>query len=202
MGIDEVGRGSLIGAVVAGAVALPATLSPAALEQLAALNDSKRLSPATRARLCDWLLENAFVGVGRAEQAEVETLNVYHASLLASHRAYLDCLTKLSKRFPEQSPPLVLIDGRATLPQLPAGQQQAIVKGDGLSAAIAAASVVAKHLRDSEMLKLAREFPQYGWEDNMGYGAPAHLAALRQYGPTPYHRRNYKPVQTAQFASS
>ena len=177
-GVDEVGRGPLAGPVVAAAVVLDPKQVPAGL------NDSKKLTAVMRAGLSAALLESAEVGVGIATVAEIDDLNILRASHLAMVRA-LDALVC--------PPDHALIDGNLiprelTLPATP------IIKGDGKSLSIAAASIVAKVQRDALMVDLAQQFPGYGWDHNMGYPTKAHREALQDLGVTPHHRRSFKPV--------
>lgn len=177
-GVDEVGRGPLAGPVVAAAVVLhPDCIPPG-------LNDSKKLSPKRRARLAGWLWECSDVSLGMATVEEIDRLNILQASLLAMHRA----VTGL--RGPVHH---ALVDGRFLPPQLPCGATP-IVKGDGRSVSIAAASVVAKTWRDRLMRDLAQQHPGYGWETNAGYGSKKHKDALRDIGVTPHHRRSFRPI--------
>lgn len=179
-GVDEVGRGPLAGPVVAAAVVLPAELHP---ELIAHLDDSKRLSAKKREMLAKLIHETARIGVGRAEVEEIDRINILQASLLAMQRAYralgveADC---------------ALIDGNKA-PKLSC-QTRTIVGGDAISLSIAAASVVAKVLRDAEMARLAEEYPGYGWEKNAGYGVKLHMEGLERLGVTPHHRRSFAPV--------
>ena len=154
-GVDEVGRGPLAGPVVAAAVVLDPRWVPPGL------NDSKKLSAKRRARLSAWLWECAEVSIGTASVEEIDQLNILQASLLAMHRA----VTGL-----ESAPGHVLVDGRFLPPQLPC-EATPIIKGDGRSVSIAAASVVAKIWRDRLMRDLAQHHPGYGWETNAGYGS-------------------------------
>lgn len=179
-GVDEAGRGPLAGPVVAAAVILPARGVPRGID------DSKKVSAAERARLHDRLMACATVGIGICEAGEIDTLNIYWATMTAMTRAVqaLGC-----------DPGHVLVDGNR-LPRwdYPA---TAIVKGDTISLSIAAASIIAKHTRDTIMRAHAETWPQYGWHSNMGYGSPAHLRALREHGPCPLHRRSFAPVAQA-----
>ncbi|MCY4006609.1 MAG: ribonuclease HII [Rhodobacteraceae bacterium] len=180
-GVDEAGRGPLAGPVVAAAVILPVGRYPAGI------NDSKRLSAARRYALAIEIKRCALVAVAGVAVAEIDHLNILQATMLAMSKA-VDGLTR--------KPGHVLIDGN----RLPAGLQSpatAIIKGDTRSVSIAAASIVAKVERDAIMAELAKEYPQFGWERNAGYGTAAHLAALREYGPTPYHRMGFAPVRRA-----
>lgn len=181
-GLDEVGRGPLAGPVVAGAVVLPARL-PRKLK--ARLDDSKRVAPAERVEIAAALAEVAEIALGRAEVAEIDTLNIFHAGLLAMSRA----LAGLSA-----VPAACLVDGNRLPPDLPC-PGEAVVGGDGACLSIAAASIVAKVARDAEMMELAERFPGYGWHTNMGYGCRAHFEGLNRLGATEHHRRSFRPVQ-------
>jgi ribonuclease HII len=182
-GLDEVGRGPLAGPVVAAAVVFPGGLP----DSLAALiDDSKKLSPAAREVVCDALVASglAEIGVAAASVAEIERLNILGASLLAMRRAVL--------RLP--SPPdFALVDGNRS-PSL-ACPVRCVVGGDALCLTIAAASVIAKVVRDRAMARLHVRFPEYGWASNAGYGTPLHRSALRRFGPTPHHRRAFGTVR-------
>jgi ribonuclease HII len=180
-GIDEAGRGPWAGPVVAGAVILdPATL-PASLCN--GLDDSKRLKPARREDLLAALRGYARIGVGRAEVAEIDTLNILQASLLAMVRAVAEL---------GAPPDLAMVDGTHA-PAL-ACPVQCVVKGDSRSLSIAAASIVAKVTRDAIMAELAAIHPGYGWERNAGYGTAEHQGALERLGVTPHHRRSFRPI--------
>ena len=177
-GVDEAGRGPLAGPVVACAVVLPAWTS------VPGLDDSKRLSPSRREELYDVVRKVASaVSVARAEPEEIDLLNIHNATLLAMKRA----LEGLDLR-----PDYVLVDGKF-LPEvdLPG---ETVVGGDGRSACIAAASVVAKVERDRLMAEYDRIYPQYGFAKHKGYPTPEHLRALREHGPCPIHRRTFRGV--------
>ncbi len=181
-GVDEVGRGPLAGPVVAAAVVLPRAL-PVSLAGL--IDDSKQLTAEAR--------ETAFaalracgvdMAVGAASVTEIARLNILHASLLAMSRAV--------SRLPTQ-PELALIDGNRA-PRL-ACPARCVVGGDALSLSIAAASIVAKVVRDRAMARLARRHPAYGWEQNAGYGTAQHRAALHRHGATVHHRAGFGTVR-------
>ncbi len=169
--------------MVAAAVVFPGGLP----DSLAALiDDSKKLSPAAREVVCDALVASglAEIGVAAASVAEIERLNILGASLLAMRRAVL--------RLP--SPPdFALVDGNRS-PSL-ACPVRCVVGGDALCLTIAAASVIAKVVRDRAMARLHVRFPEYGWASNAGYGTPLHRSALRRLGPTPHHRRAFGTVR-------
>jgi ribonuclease HII len=182
-GIDEAGRGPLAGPVVAAAAILPPDL-PADLA--AAIDDSKKLKPARRAELAARLKATARFGIGLADVAEIDALNVLQATLLAMRRAYHG-LGRAADH--------ALIDGNKA-PVLPC-RTRCVIGGDGKSLSIAAASILAKEHRDALMRDLARAHPGYGWERNAGYGTAQHLAALRRLGATAQHRKSFAPVAEA-----
>ncbi len=178
-GIDEAGRGPLAGPVVAAAVVFPAHCKP-----IPGLNDSKRLSPAARARLAALVRERAAaVALGAASVREIDRLNIRRATVLAMRRA----LAHLPIR-----PAHVLVDG-LPCPELGC-PHEAIIGGDARCHSIAAASVLAKTVRDLLMQRLDARHPAYSWASNKGYGTAAHLDALLSFGPTPHHRQSYGPV--------
>ena len=181
-GVDEVGRGPLAGPVFAAAVVFPAGV-PRRLRPL--LDDSKKLSAeARRNAYCALLASGAEIGVAAASVGEIERLNILHAAMLAMQRAV--------RRLP-RLPDLALIDGNRA-PALPC-PVQCCVGGDGLSLSIAAASIVAKVLRDRAMARLAARYPHYGWHENAGYGTAAHRAALHRHGPCRHHRATFGTVR-------
>jgi ribonuclease HII len=181
-GVDEAGRGPLAGPVVAAAVVLDPRCIPDGID------DSKVLTAAKRADLCARLLECAKVGVGMASVEEIDTLNIFWATMLAMTRA-VDALGFV--------PAFVLVDGNRC-PDWD-HQSHAVVGGDALCLSIAAASIVAKHRRDCMMTELDIAFPGYGWASNKGYAAKVHQEALRRLGPTPHHRRSFAPVAQAEL---
>jgi ribonuclease HII len=177
-GVDEAGRGCWAGPVVAAAVILPPGWCPAGLD------DSKRLTEARRETLSTTLRASALSwGACAVSAPEIDRLNILRASLLAMRRALL-------KLRPQ--PAYALIDG-VHLPELPC-PAEAVVKGDGRSAAVAAASVLAKVLRDRLMVALDRHHPQYGFASHKGYGAAVHREALLEHGPCRWHRHSFRPV--------
>ena len=177
-GIDEVGRGPLAGPVTAAAVVLDPGRIPDGL------NDSKKLSPKRRAAILPLIMAQAEVSVAHASVEEIDEMNI----LRAAHLAMVRALEGLAA-----APDHALIDG-TMIPRGVGCPASAIVKGDGRCLSIAAASIVAKCARDAIMVDLAQQHPGYGWETNMGYGAKMHLSALKELGPTPHHRRSFKPV--------
>lgn len=181
-GVDEAGRGPLAGPVIAAAAILPAEGLPADLA--AQINDSKKLSAARREHLFVPLTRLCRYAVGEADVAEIDAMNILWASMLAMQRAV--------DRLPVK-PDIALIDGNRC-PHL-ACPARPIVKGDSISLSIAAASIIAKVMRDRLMTKLAVQYPFYGWDKNAGYGTTQHLAALRAHGATPWHRDSFAPVR-------
>lgn len=178
-GVDEAGVGPLAGPVVAGAAILPQGY------KLRELDDSKKLDEAKRDQLAERIKTDAVTwAVGVAEVAEIDSLNIYHAGLLAMRRAVEGLNAK---------PDFVLVDAR-TIPNC-AAPQRGIIRGDSLSASIAAASIIAKTTRDAMMLELDRRFPGYGLAGHKGYPTPEHVAALRKLGASPIHRRSFRPVR-------
>ena len=174
-GVDEAGRGPLAGPVCAAAVILPKHL------RIPGLTDSKKLTDKKRRELFPIIQEQAIAyGIGLASESEIDEINILQATFLAMRRA----LDQLSVR-----PEIALIDGnRETDFGLPV---KTVVKGDSLSANIAAASILAKVTRDNLMVELAEKYPEYGFEIHKGYGTKAHYEALRTYGPCPIHRKTF-----------
>jgi len=189
-GVDEVGRGPLAGPVVAAAAIIPATGMPEAISRK--INDSKKLSDKQREALFPYLTEHCVYAVAQASVQEIDTLNILHASLLAMTRAVRLLATK---------PHHALIDGNKLPKDLPC-PASFLIKGDGKSLSIAAASIIAKVTRDRMMKELALSYPAYGWEQNAGYGTAMHLAALAANGPTEWHRDSFSPVAQARRTHS
>ncbi len=181
VGVDEAGRGPLAGPVVAAAV----ILCP---DGIAGLDDSKKLSAKRRAELETQIKAHCRWAIGEASVEEIDRINILQATMLAMTRA-VEALGV--------EPTEVLVDGN----RLPRWRYtaRAIVGGDALHPCISAASIIAKEHRDRFMVAAARDFPAFGWERNMGYGTAQHLAALRQYGPTPLHRTSFAPVAQMQL---
>ena len=178
-GVDEVGRGPLAGPVIAAAV----ILDP--LRPIAGLDDSKKLSPGRREVLFEEIRRSAVAwALGRAEVDEIDAINILQASLLAMQRAVGSLAV---------APHHALVDGNR-LPSLPCSAR-AVVGGDASEPCISAASIVAKVVRDREMIELDARYPGYGLARHKGYPTPAHLAALRELGVAPIHRRSFAPVR-------
>jgi ribonuclease HII len=178
-GLDEVGRGPLAGPVVAAAVILPPDFP------IGLLDDSKSLRPARRKELAGLIRSQAAVALASLPAAEIDRLNILQASLLAMKRALLAL---------PLTPDFALIDGNKLPKDLPC-PAEAVVKGDARVACIAAASIIAKVARDAIMAEAAALYPGYGFEQHMGYPAPAHVAALHAKGLTPIHRLSYAPCR-------
>ncbi len=174
-GVDEAGRGPLAGPVVAAAVIFDSGF------YLEEVNDSKKLSGKSRESIFPKILENAVsYGVGIVWNEEIDRINILQASLKAMKIA----VTKLSLK-----PDLVLIDGNKTF--FSELNTKAVIKGDAKSFAIAAASIIAKVTRDKIMVEASRQFPEYGWERNKGYGTKEHISAIKKFGITPLHRKSF-----------
>lgn len=190
IGVDEAGRGPLAGPVVAAAVVLGPTIPTG-------LDDSKRLSPARRAKLEAAIHASCGWAVAVVEPDEIDRLNIFIATMEAMTRAVASLTAAIAAPVRE-----VLIDGNMT----PAGRRaawcwpaRAIVGGDGIEPAISAASIIAKEWRDRLMAEAAQAHPHYGWERNKGYGTAEHMEALRLHGATPLHRRSFAPVAQLQL---
>ena len=177
-GVDEVGRGSLIGPVYAAAVILNKTIDKKLLK------DSKSLSKAKRESLNSYIKKNSIWAIGQASIKEIEKINILHASLLAMKRAILELKKK---------PSLVLIDGNK-LPDLKNYKLEYVIKGDQKIPSISAASIIAKVSRDKFITKLSKQFNKYGWDTNSGYGTKEHLRAIKKFGITEYHRKTFSPI--------
>jgi ribonuclease HII len=180
-GIDEVGRGPLAGPVVACAVVIdPARLDPDLAKHI---DDSKKLPPKIRQLLHDELCACVTYGLGQASVSEIDKINILQATFLAMRRA----VAKLPVK-----PHIALIDGNRP-PKLSC-KTECVIGGDALSLSIAAASIIAKVVRDKMMWELAQRHTVYGWETNVGYGTAEHLAAIGQHGVTKHHRRSFRPI--------
>ena len=177
-GVDEVGRGSLIGPVYAAAVILKKSAD------LKILKDSKLLSKKKREYLFNYIKKNSIWSLGKASVSEIEKLNILNASLLAMKRAIL----KLTKK-----PTLVLIDGNK-IPNLKNYKLKSIIKGDRKIPSISAASIIAKVSRDRFIATLSKKNKGYHWDKNFGYGTKQHLQALKKLGITKHHRKTFSPI--------
>ena len=182
-GVDEAGRGPLVGSVVAGAVVLDPS------RPILGLKDSKKLSPAKREYLYAEIMQKAKAwGIGQASSIEIDELNILQATMVAMRRAVEDLANRLG-----EWPSKALIDGNRC-PQLPI-TSEAIIQGDAKEPAISAASIIAKVTRDQQMQDLHLRYPQYGFNQHMGYPTEVHIQALREYGPCVEHRRSFSPVR-------
>ncbi len=177
-GVDEVGRGSLIGPVYASAVILKNSINPKLLK------DSKSLSKKERENLSSYIKKNSIWSIGKASVKEIEKLNILKASLLAMKRA----IKKLKKK-----PTHVLIDGNKT-PELENYNLKSVVKGDKKVPSISAASIIAKVSRDKFITALSKKNKGYDWHKNSGYGTKKHLKALKKLGITKHHRKTFSPI--------
>ena len=177
-GVDEVGRGSLIGPVYAAAVILKKKINKKELI------DSKKLNKARREILSKYIKKNSTWAIGSASIKEIEKINILNASLLAMKRA----IKKLKKK-----PTLVLIDGNK-IPEIKNYKIKSIIKGDQKISEISAASIIAKVSRDNLIKNLSKKFKKYGWSKNAGYGTKDHIDAIKKYGITKLHRKNFSPI--------
>jgi ribonuclease HII len=176
-GTDEAGRGPLCGPVVAAACVMTDKNIPVLIA------DSKQMTKSQRETAYEWITKNTILAVGMCSPNEIDKINILQASLLAMKRAIAAL---------PQKPDYVLVDGN----KMPDGiVGRAIVKGDGKSMSIAAASIIAKVTRDRIMSELAKQYPQYGWDKNAGYPTPAHLAAISEYGINEHYRKTFAPVK-------
>ena len=177
-GVDEVGRGSLIGPVYAAAVILNKSINKKILK------DSKKLSKSKRKILAKYIKKNSIWATGKATIKEIEKINILHASLLAMKRAII----KLKKK-----PSLVLVDGNK-LPNIKNYKINFVIKGDQKIPSISAASIIAKVTRDKMISNLGKNFKDYNWNKNYGYGTKHHIKAIKRLGITPHHRKTFSPI--------
>ncbi len=191
-GCDEVGRGCLAGPVVAGAVFFDWS-KPEVVEELGRrvrIADSKTLTDAQKAESDRAIREVASgIGIGVVRVEIIDERNILQASLLAMRKAVAQAL----EGAPEDARPFVFVDGNQRIPYA-RFDQETVIGGDGKVFSIAAASIIAKVYRDNLMMRLHRRFPAYGWDENAGYGTPAHKAAIREHGLTPFHRKSFKQL--------
>lgn len=186
IGVDEVGRGSLAGPVVAGAVCLfPRNKEEGWMDK--GIDDSKRLSAKKREELSGIILSEADWGLGEVDVNTINSMGIVVATGMAMRSAITQLITKIGiEEF------FILVDGMpVTIFDGEGWQYEAIVKGDQKSISVAAASIIAKVYRDNLMTKMATEFPQYGWEKNKGYGTETHLEVIKKMGPTVFHRKDF-----------
>jgi ribonuclease HII len=194
IGVDEAGRGPLAGPVVAAAAAYKdlAFIVPAGREKdFALIRDSKALSPKQREKAFGLVHEYFEVGLGVIHPETIDRINILEATFLAMKEAVVDLRKKVGS-----APVLLLVDGNQKIPNLSL-PQETVVGGDGSVRSIAAASIVAKVVRDRMMDEYDRQYPQYGFAKHKGYGTKQHMEALEKYGPTPVHRTSFSPVAQA-----
>ncbi len=177
-GVDEVGRGSLVGPVFAAAVILKKTINKKKLR------DSKKITKNRREILAKYIKKNSIWAIGKASVKEIEKINILHASLLAMKRAII----KLKKK-----PSLILVDGNKT-PQMKNYKLKSIIKGDQKIPSISAASIIAKVTRDDKISNLGKKYKGYFWNKNFGYGTKEHLKAMKKLGITIHHRKSFSPI--------
>ena len=177
-GVDEVGRGSLVGPVYAAAVILKKNLDKKKLK------DSKKLTKKNREILEKYIKKNSYWSIGSATLHEIEKLNILNASLLAMKRA----IKKLNKK-----PSRILIDGNR-VPKMKNYNLKYVVKGDEKIPEISAASIIAKVARDKLITKMSKKFNRYSWDKNAGYGTKLHLIAIKKFGVTKHHRKTFGPI--------
>jgi ribonuclease HII len=178
-GVDEVGRGPWAGPVVACAAVLNPSLVPFGL------NDSKKISKRKREDIYSELIETCDFGIGIVNESVIDQVNILEASKYAMKSAIFDLFRK---------PDIILVDGNQAI-DVDGIECRTVVKGDSISSSIAAASIIAKVIRDNIMEDLDAEFPQYNWKKNQGYGTKEHLKALDAHGPSKHHRKSFAPVK-------
>lgn len=198
VGIDEVGRGPLAGPVVAAAAWISKDLAKELESRSKDLpvRDSKKLSHKQRQKLLEWIgqqpISDVKYGIGYASVEEIDGINILKATMLAMKRAY----SALQNNGFSINRPTILVDGNA-IPDI-SGKSfdiRAVIKGDAKVLSISLASIIAKEYRDTIMVNLSKDFPQYGWQTNVGYGTKAHLDAIREFGITQHHRKSFAPVR-------
>ncbi len=183
-GVDEAGRGPLAGPVVVACVMFK-TIDVTLENLLKNLDDSKKLSPQKRKQLFNIIINKAYIGISSIEAKIIDEKNILQATFLGMQRAINSLFIK---------PSIALIDGR-DIPDNLSIKAKAVIKGDSKSLSIAAASVIAKQVRDEICYIMAQDFPEFNFEKHKGYGTKAHIEALSKFGPSPYHRFSYAPVR-------
>ena len=176
-GVDEVGRGCLAGPVVSAAASIR-RYEP----YMDAINDSKKISAKKRIEIFNLLIDEIDYGVGVVDNTTIDNINILEATFKSMREALTQINTKA---------PVILVDGRMTIRGLPSVNQKAIVRGDGKSLSIAAASIIAKVTRDKIMEELHQQYPNYDFINNKGYGTKKHIELIREYGPSPVHRMSF-----------
>lgn len=184
IGTDEAGRGPGAGPVCAAAVCFT-DISPLLVKKLEKLNDSKKLSEKTREELYEIIINNSVYSINFGSVEDIEKYNILRTSLNTMRKSCLEIISKSDEKNIK-----ILVDGNKKIPDIKY-ENESVVKGDAKSASIAAASILAKVSRDRYMLKLDKEFPQYGWAENKGYMTQFHLNAVDKYGLTPHHRKKF-----------
>ena len=177
-GVDEVGRGSLVGPVYAAAVILKSSIN------IKLLKDSKSISSAKRKVLFEHIKKNSIWAIGKASLKEIEKLNILNASLLAMKRSIKKIKIK---------PSIIFIDGNK-LPEMNGYNLKSVIKGDEKISEISAASIIAKVARDRLIKKISKKFKKYAWDKNAGYGTKEHLKAIKKFGITQHHRKTFSPI--------
>lgn len=178
IGVDECGRGTLSGPVVAAAVCIPEGFD------VRGIRDSKKMTPKSRKRLYDRITSNCEYAIGMASEKTIDQINVQQATLVAMKQA-ISGISNVD---------FVLIDGKHIPSKLGIGAQ-AVIKGDNISVSVAASSIIGKNFRDNLMKVLHDYYPMYGWDTNFGYGTDIHREAIEKYGPCEYHRKTFKRVK-------
>lgn len=188
VGIDEAGRGPLVGSVVAGAVARKNRDEEIPEEESRLIRDSKKLSEKQREQAFLIVHKYFWVGVGECDNQTIDRMNILEATMLAMRKA----VSNLQKKIGSGDATILLVDGNKEMTT--SMSQRAVVGGDGVEQVISAASIIAKVTRDREMALLHAQFPQYGFDKHKGYGTKVHMSALKKFGPTPLHRFSFRPV--------
>jgi ribonuclease HII len=204
VGVDEAGRGPLVGPVVASAVMIGkkdterlqenSILDEFGEDIFDLIRDSKKLTPKRRERVYNFIMTNFYVGVGICDHNTVDRVNILEASFLAMKKAISDLKMKNREAVSWGDEKIFLIDGNKTIPNL-SDNQEAVVGGDNLVKVISAASIVAKVARDKMLLEMHEKYPQYGFDKHKGYGTKAHMEALEKFGPCEFHRKSFGPVK-------
>ncbi|MDD3593113.1 MAG: ribonuclease HII [Candidatus Gastranaerophilales bacterium] len=193
IGTDEAGRGPLAGSVVAAAVIFT-KINQALLEELFALNDSKQVkSHKIRKELAEKIKKHTIYSIEEISVEEIDKINILQAALKAMKNACQNVLVQINSKDCE-----IFVDGNFTIPNFNI-KQKSVVKGDGISASIAAASILAKVYRDETMIKLSENYPEYNWHKNKGYGTKEHIEAIKKYGATKLHRKLFLRKITGQL---
>ncbi|HBO16480.1 MAG: Ribonuclease HII [Candidatus Moranbacteria bacterium GW2011_GWE2_35_2-] len=205
IGVDEAGRGPLVGPVVACAATLKnneSGIKNQELKEWDLVRDSKKLSAGQREKAFDFVLENFHVGIGICDHETIDRVNILEASFLAMKIALVDLNSKLknyklnkNSKFKIQNyKQILLVDGNKKIPNF-SGEQLAVVGGDKIVKSISAASIVAKVTRDRMMMEAHEKYPQYHFDKHKGYGTKIHMESLKQYGPCEIHRKSFAPVK-------